>query len=127
MAKREIRQVKQNENKPGLFESVMDEYPGFVQFPYPLMREQFHEWWMLAVEGIKNMNVLDYAYHDNEWKAYSQLLLNHGDWRIDGISVSDVKSGNVPQVVANFVMEAGDIYVRDFLPRKAQRLLQGII
>ena len=114
------------EDKPGFFTSEIDAHPGTIQFPYPLMLEHFREWWKLAVEGAKGTSVLDYAFYQGEWDAAKKLLIEYGEWRIDGLSMNDVLGDRVPQEVVNWVVGCADLYVTDFLPPKARRRLSAL-
>lgn len=119
--------TRQTKDKPGHFVSIMDEYPGYIQFPYPLQLKQVGEWWKTAVEAIKDLTPLDLDFQLADWKAAKALLLTHGEWKIDGVSEMAVKNDDVPAIVMTFVVEAANTYIPPFLPLKARRRIQGLI
>lgn len=118
--------TQETKEAQGRFESPLPEFPGFIQFPYPLTLPHFKLWWETAVERMDGLNLTDYALFECEWQAAMTLVLEHGRWGIDGVPPGDVKNGQVHLGVAAWVIECAQDYVTPFLPPK-QRLVWSTI
>lgn len=116
----------QQPDKPGRYESPFDEYPGYVQFPAPLMLHHVQAWWEKAVEPLANKKRVDYAYWDAEWQAAKALILQFGAWRIESVPQGEVDADRVPAEVVGWVLEVADEYVGPKLPPKMRRLARSV-
>ena len=110
-----------NEVAPGRYESPLDDYPGHIQFPAPLMFRHVKEWWKLAIEEIVGKRGATFDVIAAEWYAAKRLILGYGEWAIDGVGRGDVEADEVPAEVINFVMNAADVYIYPKLPPTALR------
>ncbi len=115
-----------NGTQPGRYESPIEAYPGFIQFPYPFTYRHFQTWWKSGVEPIKKLSRLDFEAFNFEWEAVKRLLLDSGDWQIEGIKVGEVETDDVPMEVISFVVQSADEYIYPLLPAKKQLLLSTI-
>ena len=111
--------------KPGHFESELDDYPGFFELPHPFLDRHMKLWWKEAIEPLKGVTRLDYAFYDGEWNAAIKLIREHGKWSIDGVPIGDLESDGVPSVVKAWVKEAAE-YIYPFLPPRMLLAVSGI-
>lgn len=114
------------DKEPGKYVSKLNNYPGYVTFPHPFMLSHVKVWWEKAIEAIKDKTALDWEYQTSTWNAAKSLLLDYGEWAIKGVSVADIKNGNVPAEVINLVTEAAGDYVPPFLPQKSRLRIRAI-
>ncbi len=123
--KTDYAEILPDEKQPGRYVSPLTKYPGYVQFPYPLMYPHFKEWWKLTIEPLKNVSKLDFGAVDFEWEGAKYLILEFGEWAIRGdhASQGDAKKNDVPVEVVNFVRRAADHYLYPQLSPKELRLL----
>ena len=92
-----------SEDRPGYFESEIDEYPGSFTLPHPILDRHMRKWWDVAFSQREG-DVLDYDYAEFEWKAYVALILEFGSWDVDGVPKGDLDGGGMPMVVKSWVM-----------------------
>lgn len=119
--------AESREERPGYYVSPFEKYPGFIQFPYPLMLAQMLHWWKKGIEGIKNLSALDAAFHQSKWEAARDLLVDYDGWHVEGIPVGDVKNDLVPMEVVTFAVMSGDAYLLSHLTPKVRRVLPSTI
>lgn len=119
----DFQKIIPDPNKPGRYPSPLEQYPGFIQFPAPLMYAHFKEWWIRTLEPLNDVRKLDFRGFDLEWEGARYLITEFGEWSISGVPIGDVKTGNVPLEVVNFVRQAADHYLFPQLSPKESRLL----
>lgn len=115
--------IQADPNQPGRYPSPLEKYPGYVQFPPVLMYAHFKLWWQKVLEPLKDVARLDFKGIDLEWEGARDLLLEYGEWQIQGVPVGEVKANHVPLEVVNFVRQAADHYLYPQLSPKELRLL----
>ena len=76
---------KKPELPPGWYDSPFDQYPGHIQFPYPLTYPQWKKWWKAAVEPLKQYKALDFDHWDGGWQGSKILILEYGSWDIEKV------------------------------------------
>lgn len=115
------------EEKPGHFDSNLDDYPGFFELPHPFLDRHMKLWWKEAIEPLKGLTRLDYAFYDGEWSAVVALIQGHGKWEIEGIPVGDLESDSVPSIVKAWVTKEASEYISRFLSPRMSLAIAGII
>lgn len=115
--------IKETEGKPGRYESIFENHPGFIQFPVPFMYPHFREWWQKVFEPLQNAGKLDFANIDLEWEGAKHLIIKYGKWGIESVSVGEFEKGNVPTELVSFVRMAADDFIWPYLSPKELRLL----
>ena len=118
---------KKEKNKPGYYESDIDGYPGFIQFPAPFMLSHARLWWKEAIEKIDGQTAKAWDYQIAEWNAARDLLVHHGEWAIKGVDITAAKGDQVPGAVAVFVLNSARDYIPPFLPVRSQQGIHGRI
>jgi hypothetical protein len=108
-------------SRRGHFESVLEDYPGYFELPFPFLDRHMKVWWTLAIDPLKSLTPLDFEYYDGEWKAAVALIKKSGKWAVDGVSKDDLDSDNVPSDVKAWVMLVGSLYIYPKLPISVQR------
>jgi len=91
---------------------------GYIEFPNPLTLPMFRRWWETAVNGVVNMKATDIGLFDSEYKAAVDLLADYGKVEIEGVTVGDLKDGNVHLAIASFIIQSTNEYITPFLPPK---------
>ena len=114
-----------SDEKPGYFESEIDEYPGYFSLPHPFLDRHMRAWWDAAFEQKKGMVELDYDYAECEWKAVAKLIREFGEWKIEGIPAGDLDGGGMVMDVKKWVMLEADNYIYPFLPPNRLRKVVG--
>ena len=95
---------------------------GYIQFPHPFMVRHMRVWWETAVSAVAEKTRVDWTVTEAEWSAARTLILDYGQWAIDGISVGDVRDDNLPAALLTFVVEKADEYITPFLPSAMRRI-----
>ena len=111
----------------GLLKSPFEEYPGYIQFPHPLMLHHVSAWWSMAVDANKKITNESFEFHQNQWKAYRHMLTEYDGWYIDNIPVGDVKLDLVPSLLVSFVLTLGEQYVLNQLSPKQAAVLRTLL
>ncbi len=112
--------------KPGYYESHLKDYPGYIQFPYPFLYHHFKAWWEKAITPLKGMSRVDFKHADCEWQGAKELLLEFGEWAIEGVPVGDAKTDNLPFEVMSFICDAANDYITPKMSLKKQLGLSAI-
>ena len=115
------------DKQPGRFSSPFDQYPGTIQFPYPLTYPQFKKWWAEAVEPLKKYKALDFDHWDGIWNGSKVLVLEYGSWDIENVKAGEVKDDNVPLEVAEWVVTCGRAYIFPQLDPKKRQMLSTLM
>ena len=113
-----------SDEKPGYFESEIDEYPGSFTLPHPFLDRHMRCWWDAAFKQREG-DVMDYDYAEFEWKAYVALILEFGEWTVKGVSKGDLDGGGMPMVVKSWVTQEASNYIIPFVPPNRLRGLVG--
>lgn len=126
MASRKSSNVlKADPHLPGRYASIFEQYPGYIQFPYPLLHNpHLKAWWEKCITPLKEITAFDFAKLDLEWEGARELLVEYGEWQLTGLPVGEVKAGRVPADVVTFVRLAADDYIYPWLSPKDVRLLR---
>jgi hypothetical protein len=111
----------------GYIRSMFDEYPGYIQFPFPLMLHHVDAWWKEAVDKNKDIPRENIQFHRNQWHAYRNLLIEYDGWHLENIPIGDVKNDNVPAIIVSFILQLGEQYVLNQLSPKVRGVLRSII
>jgi hypothetical protein len=115
------------DEEPGRYESPLDEYPGHVQLPAPLMLAQFRQYWDIAIKPLGDLRPIDFDYWQRPLDGVLMLIVDYGEWAIDGVALGDVKAGNIPLPVAEWLLTIGREYIMPQLDPKKQRVVSTII
>lgn len=107
----------------GRYESSLVGYPGYIQFPYPFTLAHFRTWWELSVKPARSASKADTNIFVDDWPGARELIIKFGDWRIEGVSLADLQSDNVPMEVVGFVTDSADEYITPLLSQKKRLLL----
>lgn len=127
------RTPKPEEKKPGFYESVWTEedapdyYPGFIQFPFPLMWHQLDAWWEKAITQCKGIAMSDRAFLTLKWEASRDLLFDNDGWHMKNLKPSDLKANVVSLEVMNWVIMLCESYVMGQITPKVRLSLPSII
>lgn len=113
--------------RPGRYESPIVKYPGYVQLPDPLMLAHFRAYWETAVKPLGDLRPIDWDYWQKPLDGVILLIVDYGDWGIDGVALGDVKAGNIPLEVAEWLLSIGRDYITPQLDPKKQRVVSTII
>lgn len=111
---------------PGRYESPYKRWPGYIQFPDPLELPHFEEYWNTAVKPLKNMTVLDWDRFNFEWIGGRHLLLEYGEWHIEGIPIGEVRNGRIPLELVSWVSDCASGYVFPKLSARQRGALRGM-
>ncbi len=111
------------ESRRGHFESVLEDYPGYFELPFPFLDRHMKVWWEMAITPLGKLTDLDFERYDGEWKAAVKLIKEFGKWAIDGVPEGDLDTDNIPSEVKQWVMLAGSLYIFPKLPISIQRKL----
>ncbi len=114
-------EAKQEAARRGHFESVLDDYPGYFELPYPFLDRHMKIWWEMAITPRDKWTPLDFEYHHIEYEAAVELITKFGKWAIDDVPKGDLDSDNMPSAVKAWVMLAGSLYIFPKLPISVQR------
>ena len=95
---------------------------GYIQFPHPFMVVHMRRWWETAVTPVADKTRIDWSVTEAEWVAARTLLLEYGQWAIDGVSPGDARDDNLPADLLAWVIEKADEYITPFLPRAMRRV-----
>lgn len=118
--------VKVEASRPGYFESPFEKYPGHIQFPYPLILPQFEAWWKAAIEPLKSLTRLDWGYSSADWAGAKVLLLDYGEWAIQGVAPGEARE-RPPLEVVSWVCECAAAYLETQLSEKKMLLLSTVL
>ncbi len=118
-------EAKQEAARRGHFESILEDYPGYFELPFPFLDRHMKVWWEMAITPLGSLTDLDFERYDGEWKAAVELIKKFGKWAIDSVPEGDLDTDNVPSDVKAWVMLAGSLYIFPKLPRSIQRKLFG--
>ncbi|MFQ5433846.1 MAG: hypothetical protein ACE5FD_03130 [Anaerolineae bacterium] len=111
-----------DKEQPGRF-SRNGNYPGFIQFPHPLMLNHLKTWWETAVTELKGKSPLDFDGVELELKAAVELVSKYGTWGIEGVTIGDAQDGNIPAEVATWLINTASVYMLPFFPFGIRRKL----
>ena len=120
-AKVEQLEAKQEAARRGHFESVLEDYPGYFELPFPFLDRHMKVWWKLAVKPREQGNPLAFEYYHGEYEGIVKLIKEFGEWAVDSVPEGDLDSDNVPSEVKAWVVLAGSLYIFPKLPRSIQR------
>jgi hypothetical protein len=113
-----------SDERPGYFESEIEEYPGSFTLPHPFLDRHMRKWWDAAFEQRKG-DAMDYDYAEFEWQAYVALILEFGEWEIKGVPKGDLDGGGMVMEVKVWVTQEASEYLIPFLPRNRLRTFVG--
>jgi hypothetical protein len=108
---------------PGKYECRVDGYGGFIQFPYPFTLAHFEAWWSLAVKPQKGKTRTEINLFVDDWPAARELLRKYGDWRVEGVTLGQLESDDVPLEIVSWVVDCADEYISPLLSQKKRLLL----
>lgn len=109
--------------KPGYYPSKLKDYPGYIQFPHPFTYRHFQAWWSKAVAPLKGLTKLDWEATNAEWQGAKELVLEFGEWAIQGVAIGDAREDSLPLEVISFVVDCADDYIAPLLAQKKMRWL----
>lgn len=118
---------RRKEVNSGLIRSIFDDYPGYVQFPHPLMLHHISQWWDKCVKANEGVEPKDFKFHLNQWISYRDMLLDNDGWHIDKITPGEVKQDLLPAEVISFIVMLGEQYVLNQLTPKQRAVLRSLI
>ncbi len=104
------------ENRPGHFESELEDYPGSFELPHPFMERHMRLWWQHAMEPLKALDQLDFEFYNADWLGAVELIKQYGSWDIKAVAPADLGTDNVPSLVKAWVQTEADNYIFPFLP-----------
>ena len=105
----------------GHFESVLEDYPGYFELPFPFLDRHMKVWWKLAISPVETLSEYEYAYYTCDWNEAVELITKYGKWTVDGVPEGDLDTDNVPSDVKSWVMMAASLYIVPKLPISLQR------
>ena len=114
-------------DRPGRYESPLEKYPGFVQLPDPMMLHHFKAYWEIAVKPLGDLRPIDWDYWQFPLDGVIMLILQFGEWEIEGIPQGEVEAGNIPLEVAEWLLTIGRDYITPQLDPKKQRVVSTVI
>lgn len=120
-------ELKEKDDQPGRFRSPLDDFPGYIQFPNPLMLHHVNAWWTRVVEPSENLKTHDLKRQTILWESYRDMLVDNDGWHIEGITVADVKANIVPQSVVSLVLMTGEAWILNHLSPKQRDVIRSII
>lgn len=124
---KEEQAKQEKEVSQGLIQSPYDDFPGYIQFPYPLQLHHVSKWWSMAVDANKKLEKTDHQFHVNQWQSYRYLLTEFDGWHIEKVPLGDVKSDRVPSILMSFVMYLGEQYILNQLSPKQVAVLRTVL
>lgn len=119
--------VKQDKDKPGKYVCDMAEYPGYIQFPHPFMLSHLKKWWEISVDTLKNVEPVEWKHWSVEWEGAKLLIIDYGEWEIEGVSKGDVKEDNIPAVLEEWALACTKDYVLPLLDPKKRLVLLTVL
>ena len=114
-------------DKPGRYESPIEAYPGHVQLPAPCMLPHFKAYWDVAVKPLADLRPIDWDYWQGPLDGVILLIVDYGEWAIEGVPLGDVKAGNLPLEVAEWLLTIGRDYITPQLDPKKARVVSTVI
>ena len=108
------------------FPALVD-YPGYFTLPSPFLDRHTKVWWEIAINPLKKLSEFDFAFYDGEWQAAIKLILEFGEWEVEGVPVGDLTTDSVPAIVKSWVMQEASTYIYPFLPFNIRRKILGIM
>ena len=114
-------------DKPGRYESPLEEYPGHVQLPAPIMLPHFQKYWEKAIKPLGDLAPIDWEYWQGPLDGVIVLIVEYGEWSIKGVALGDVKAGNIPLPVAEWLLTIGREYIVPQLDPKKRLAVSTLI
>jgi hypothetical protein len=111
----------------GYCTSPYEEYPGYIQFPHPLMLRHVSQWWQAAVKANEDISREEIKYHLNQWHAYRDMILDNDGWHIENVTPGEVKADEVPSLLVSFILQVGESYVVNQLSPKQRGVLRSLL
>jgi hypothetical protein len=116
------------ELEPGVYESIFDDYPGFIRFPYPLLyAPHFQEYWDISLAPAKGLVLLDWDAHHLPWAGAKHLLVQYGDLSIKDISPGDLEADRLPLKVQQWIVGCARDYLEPELGPKVRPVALTLI
>lgn len=118
--------IKDDEH-PGRYTSPIEEYPGYVQFPAPMMLNHFRAYWEQVIEPLKKLTEVEWQTWQKPLDGALMLIAEYGDWQIEGIKIGDVRDGNAPLAIAEWLPVISRDYILPQLDPKQRRVVSTVI
>lgn len=119
--------VEQDPKKPGRYECDIPGYKGYIQFPHPFMLNHLKKWWEIGVDPLKEVQPVEWKHWGIEWEGMKLLLLDFGEWKVEGISPGDAKADNLPAAVEEWAIACGKDFILPQLDPKKRLVLLTVL
>jgi hypothetical protein len=111
----------------GRFKSPLEAYPGHIQLPSPFMLQHFKAYWNTAIKPLSDLRPIDWDYWQGPLDGVILLIADYGEWGIEGVQFGDVKAGNIPLELSQWLLGVGREYITPKLDPKLQGVVSTII